>query len=122
MLGRSVGGSSPAESSVTTGHGTIDTDPFAMLAVSNVTGLGEITLRDNGTDVWEFGGADYGLAPGSSETGPGASLSGFASLVEGTLGARQGALAMGGLAEPDGVSRSGPEHDQRGQPDGNRHR
>ena len=73
-----------------------------MLAVSNVTGLGEITLRDNGTDVWEFGGADYGLAPGSSETGPGASLSGFASLVEGTLGARQGALAMGGLSTPTG--------------------
>ena len=100
--GGSVGGPSPSESSVTTGHGTIDTDPFAMVAVSNVPGLGQITLRDNGTDVWEFGGADYGLAPGSSETGPGASLSGFASLVEGTLGARQGALAMGGLATPTG--------------------
>jgi hypothetical protein len=100
--GGSVGGPSSSESSVTTGHGTIDTDPFAMVAVSNVTGLGQITLRDNGTDVWEFGGADYGLAPGSSETGPGASLSGFASLVEGTLGARQGALAMGGLSSPTG--------------------
>ena len=73
-----------------------------MVAVSNVTGLGQITLRDNGTDVWEFGGADYGLAPGSSETGPGASLSGFAGLVEGTLGTRQGALAMGGLSSPTG--------------------
>jgi hypothetical protein len=99
----SVGGvSSPEESSVTTGNGTIDTDPFAMVAVSNVAGLGQITLRDNGTNVWEFGGADYGLAPGSSETGPGASLSGFAGLVEGTLGARQGALAMGGLSSPTG--------------------
>jgi hypothetical protein len=100
--GSGVSGPSPSESSVTTGHGTIDTDPFAMVAVSNVAGLGQITLRDNGTDVWEFGGADYGLAPGSSETGPGASLSGFASLVEGTLGARQGALAMGGLSSPTG--------------------
>jgi hypothetical protein len=100
--GGSVGGSSPSESSVTTGQGTIDTDPFAMVAVSNVAGLGQITLRDNGTDVWEFGGADYGLTPGSSETGPGASLSGFAGLVEGTLGARQGALAMGGLSSPTG--------------------
>lgn len=100
--GSSVGGSSSAESSPTTGQGTIDTDPFAMLAVSNVAGLGQITLRDNGTDVWEFGGADYGLDAGSSETGPGASLSGFASLVEGTLGARQGALAMGGLSSPTG--------------------
>jgi hypothetical protein len=100
--GGSVGGPSSSESSVTTGHGTIDTDPFAMVAVSNVAGLGQITLRDNGTDVWEFGGADYGLDPGSSETGPGASLSGFAGLVEGTLGARQGALAMGGLSSPTG--------------------
>ncbi|HEX3979936.1 MAG TPA: hypothetical protein VHW93_01870, partial [Acidimicrobiales bacterium] len=91
-----------ASSSPTTGKGTIDTDPFGMVAVSNVPGLGQITLRDNGTNVWEFGGANYGLAPGSSESGPGASLSGFASLVEGTLGARQGALAMGGLASPTG--------------------
>jgi hypothetical protein len=94
--------SSPEANSVTSGHGTIDTDPFAMVAVSNVAGLGKITLRDDGTNVWEFGGADYGLAPGSSETGPGASLSGFAGLVEGTLGARQGALAMGGLSSPTG--------------------
>jgi hypothetical protein len=99
---QSIGGPSAPESSVTTGHGTIDTDPFAMVAVSNVTGLGQITLRDDGTDVWEFGGADYGLSPGSQETGPGASLSGFAGLVEGTLGARQGALAMGGLSSPTG--------------------
>ena len=99
---RRIDESSPEDSSVTTGHGTIDTDPFAMVAVSNVAGLGQITLRDNGTNVWEFGGADYGLAPGSSETGPGASLSGFAGLVEGTLGARQGALAMGGLSSPTG--------------------
>jgi hypothetical protein len=97
-----VAGSSPAETSVTTGKGTIDTDPFAMVAVSEVPGLGEVTLRDNGTDVWETGGADYGLSPGSSESGPGASLSGFAGLVEGTLGARQGALAMGGLSSPTG--------------------
>jgi hypothetical protein len=99
--GGSISGSSGL-STPTTGHGTIDTDPFAMLAVSNVPGLGQITLRDNGTNVWEFGGADYGLAPGSSESGPGASLSGFAGLVEGTLGARQGALAMGGLSSPTG--------------------
>jgi hypothetical protein len=88
--------------SPTTGHGTIDTDPFGMVAVSNVPGFGEITLRDNGTDVWEYGGADYGLAAGSSASGSGASLSGFAGLVEGTLGTRQGALAMGGLSSPTG--------------------
>ena len=97
-----VAGSSPGVTAPTTGHGTIDTDPFAMVAVSNVPGLGEITLRDNGTDVWEYGGADYGLAAGSSASGSGASLSGFAGLVEGTLGTRQGALAMGGLSSPTG--------------------
>ncbi len=85
-----------------TGQGTIDTDPFAMVAVSNVGGLGKITLRDNGTTVWEIGGGDYGLAPGSTDDGPGASLSGFAGLVEGTLGQRQGALAMGGISSPTG--------------------
>jgi hypothetical protein len=85
-----------------TGQGTIDTDPFGMVATSDVTGLGEITLRDNGTDVWEIGGGDYGLSPGSSDAGPGSSLSGFAGLVEGSLGLRQGALAMGGLSSPTG--------------------
>lgn len=85
-----------------TGTGTVDTDPFAMLAVSDVSGLGQITIRDNGTKIWEYGGADYGLAGASSQTGTGASLSGFAGLVEGTLGPRQGALAMGGLASPTG--------------------
>ena len=84
------------------GQGTIDTNPFAMVAESNVPGLGPITLRDNGTDVWEIGGGNYGLSPGSSNAGPGSPLSGFAGSVEGTIGARQGALAMKGLASPTG--------------------
>jgi len=84
------------------GTATIDVEPFAMVATSQVSGFGTIVLRDNGTDVWEEGGGDYGLAPGSSDSGPGSSLTGFASLVEGTLGPRQGALAMLGLASPTG--------------------
>jgi hypothetical protein len=96
-----TGGSGPQDVKIQ-GQGTIDTDPFAMVATSNVSGLGMITLRDNGTDVWELGGGDYGLSPGSTDNGPGQSLSGFAGLVEGTLGQRQGALAMGGLASPTG--------------------
>jgi len=95
--------SAPSSMATTiTGQGTIDTDPFGMVAVSNVGGLGKITLRDDGTNVWEFGGGNYGLSPGSNEQGPGSSLSGFAGSVEGTLGPRQGALAMGGLASPTG--------------------
>lgn len=97
----SASGPSSAATTIT-GQGTIDTDPFAMVAVSNVGGLGKITLRDDGTNVWEMGGGDYGLSPGSSSQGPGSSLSGFAGSVEGTLGQRQGALAMGGLASPTG--------------------
>jgi hypothetical protein len=84
------------------GQGTIDTDPFAMVAESQVPGLGQITLRDNGTDVWEFGGGNYGLSPGSDDSGPGSPLPGFASLVEGTLGAREGASDMMVLANPTG--------------------
>ena len=84
-----------------TGQGTIDTNPYAMVATSQVPGLGTVTLRTDANDIWETGGADYGLSPGST-SGPGSSLSGFASLVEGTLGQREGASAMLGLASPTG--------------------
>jgi hypothetical protein len=84
------------------GQGTIDTAPFAMVASTNVPSIGPVTIRDNGIDVWEIGGGNYGLSPGSSDTGPGSPLSGFSGLVEGTLGARQGGLAMMGLASPTG--------------------
>jgi hypothetical protein len=85
-----------------TGTGTVDTDPFAMLAVSNVSTIGKVTIRDDGTNIWEALGVDEGLTPGPSDTGPGQSLPGYAGLVESTLGQRQGALAMGGLASPTG--------------------
>ncbi len=85
-----------------TGQGTIDTNPFAMVASSNVASIGPVVLRDNGTDVWEIGGGNYGLSPGSSDSGPGSPLSGFAGLVEGSLGPREGGLAMMGLASPTG--------------------
>ena len=83
------------------GHGTVDTNPYAMVTESNVGFLGPITLFDNGTDVWEIGGGDYGLsAPGHA--GPGAPLSGYATSVEGTVGQVQGALDMEGLASGTG--------------------
>jgi len=84
-----------------TGQGTIDTAPFAMVAVSQVPGLGKITAYANGTDVWELGGGNYGLSPGT-DSGPGSSLPGFSNSVEGTLGPRQGAIDMMGLASPTG--------------------
>ena len=45
------------------GTGTIDTSPFAMVAVSQVPGFGQIVLHDNGTNVWETGGGNYGQSP-----------------------------------------------------------
>jgi hypothetical protein len=95
-------GASPAASQPVTGTATIDLEPFAMVATSKVSGLGTVVLRDNGTDVWEEGGGNYGLTPGANASGPGSSLTGFAGLVEGTLGPRQGPLAMLGLASPTG--------------------
>lgn len=84
-----------------TGHGTVDTNPYAMVTIGQVGSLGTITLYDNGTDVWEIGGGDYGLN-GPGQAGPGASLSGYAGSVEGTVGQEAGALDMQGLASGTG--------------------
>ncbi len=87
------------------GHGTVNTAPYAMAVVTNVSSLGAITLFVNPTTVWEFGGADYGTAPASNASAAdaaGNSLSGFAGLVEGTLGQGQGALSMISLANNTG--------------------
>lgn len=120
MLGGTVSGSAAATippkcTSATTpgtqplgGNATVDIQPFAMVATSQVSGFGTIVLRDNGTDIWEEGGGNYGLSPGSSASGPGSPLTGFAQLVEDTLGQRQGALAMLGLASPTGYLNLAP--------------
>ena len=62
--------------------------------------LGGITVRVNGTNVWE--GGPPGLSAGDLEDSPGTPLASFATLVEGTLGPRQGALSMMNLASPTG--------------------
>jgi hypothetical protein len=73
-----------------------------MVASSHSDAYGDVTVRVNDTTVWEYGGADYGLAPGSTATGPGAPLSGFADLVLGTIGPRAGAVGMLAMASPGG--------------------
>jgi hypothetical protein len=88
-----------AKPTTTTGVATINVDPYAMRVVTDVSNLGKITLLVGPGVVWEFGGAQYGRVGGEN---PGASLAKFASLVEGTLGRRDGALAMTGLANPNG--------------------
>ena len=108
---------SPLALSSISGHGTVDTNPYAMVTVSDVGSLGMITLYDNGTDVWEIGGGDYGLsAPG--QAGPGAPLSGYAGSVEGTVGQVAGALDMQGLASGTGYLDLEAQEIQGAQPAG----
>jgi sugar lactone lactonase YvrE len=99
------------------GHGTVDTNPYAMVTVTDVGSLGTITLYDNGTNVWEIGGGDYGLA-GPGQAGPGAPLSGYAGSVEGTLGQLPGALDMQGLASGTGYLDLEAQEIQGAQPAG----
>jgi len=95
------GGPGPENASVT-GKGTIDTSPYAMAVSADVSTFGDLSIRVDGTDVWELGTGDNGLAPQPSDNGPGSSLSSFAGLVEGTLGRREGDIAMLGMASPTG--------------------
>jgi hypothetical protein len=78
-----------------TSHGTVNLDPYALVSTSNQSGLGVITTYFNGTTVWEIGGGNYGSTTGSP-------LSGFATLVEGTLGPGEGASTMISIASHGG--------------------
>jgi len=87
------------------GSGIINTNPMAMAAsaavsTNGVSGL-QVGVRVDPTTVWEVGYADNGLTPASNDAG-GNDLPGFAGLVEGTLGPREGAVAMMGMASPTG--------------------
>jgi hypothetical protein len=87
------------------GSGTIDTNPMAMAASAAISSNGisglQVGVRVDPTTVWEVSYSDNGLNPQSSNAG-GSPLSGFAGLVEGTLGQREGAVAMMGMASPTG--------------------
>lgn len=87
---------------VVSGHGTLDTDPLAMVAT---TSIGP-TVRVDGTDYWE-GGTGTGLVPSTAADHGGTATAGspldsFSGLVESTLGARAGAVAMLAMASPTG--------------------
>jgi hypothetical protein len=84
-----------------TGHGTTNLNPFAMVAYATVPGFGQVTTMMSGSLIWEFGAGNYGISPGLAGA-PGASIAGFAPLVEGTLGAQDGAVAMLGLGSSTG--------------------
>ena len=86
-----------------TGSGTINTSPFAMVASANIgTGL-NVSVRASNSVIYEGGTGDTGLAPLPSDaSAPGTSLPGFAGITESTLGSREGAVGMMGLASPTG--------------------
>jgi hypothetical protein len=85
------------------GSGTINVSPTAVVTSAAVgTGL-NVVVRVSGTEYWEdIGGSSSGLAPSDDSTDQGQPISGAASLVEGTLGSREGGVAMMGLASPSG--------------------
>jgi hypothetical protein len=90
-----------------TGSGVINTNPMAMVASASIGGGLDVTVRVDGNNVYEGASNDTGLAPLASDTATGGSnsgstLPGFAGITEGTLGNREGAVAMMGMASPSG--------------------
>jgi hypothetical protein len=99
------GGSAQDNENVTvTGTGVIDVNPKAMVTTADPSDFGTVIIRLDSSKLWELGSDDGGgLAPGPAVgSTPGESISGFASLVESTLGPREGAVAMLGIASPTG--------------------
>jgi hypothetical protein len=89
----SASGTSMFDSS---GHGTVNFDPYVSRIVSDGT-YGVHTLYVTSTTIWLSNGDAVGAG------GPGIPLSSFANSVEAALGPSPGALAMIGLASPGGA-------------------
>jgi hypothetical protein len=100
----SSGGLTSPQNVTVTGTGIINVNPKAMVTIANVSDFGRVVLRLNASDVWELlSGDSGGLAPDSGDAQTtGQSLAGYAGLVESTLGTREGAVAMLGIASPTG--------------------
>jgi hypothetical protein len=98
-------GEAVAADDVVAGSGVINTNPMAMAASADISQGGtsglQVGVRVDPTTVWEVSSSDNGLIPQSND-GPGQPLPGFAGLTEGTLGSREGAVAMMGMASPTG--------------------
>ncbi len=86
-----------------TGNGVINTNPLAMVASADIGNGLNVTVRVDDTDVYELSSGDSGLAPlPTDRSAAGTSLPQFAGITEGTLGSREGAVAMMGMASPTG--------------------
>jgi hypothetical protein len=95
-----VGGGGTEDSSVQ-GAGIIDTNPMAMAASASLSEGLQVGVRVSPTMVWEVSYTDNALNPQAND-GSGQSLPDFASITESTLGSREGAVAMMGMASPTG--------------------
>jgi hypothetical protein len=86
------------------GSGTINTNPMAMAASAQINGQSglQVGVRVDPTTVWEVSSTDNGLTPQATDSGGGQSLPDFAGITESTLGSREGAVAMMGMASPTG--------------------
>jgi hypothetical protein len=85
------------------GGGVINTNPLAMVASAKIGSGLDVSVRIDGTDVYEGSSSDTGLAPAASDaTVSGSNIPGFAGITESTLGNREGAVAMMGMASPTG--------------------
>ena len=75
-----------------------------MVVSASINSLLDVSVRLDDENVWESGGADYGS--GSGRARPvhrrAQPLSGFAGLTESTIGNREGAIGMLGMASPSG--------------------
>lgn len=85
------------------GSGTINTSPYGMIASANIGNGLDVSVRVSNSVVYEGSSSDTGLAPVTSDvSSTGTPLPGFASITESTLGNREGAVAMMGMASPTG--------------------
>lgn len=88
-----------------TGAGIDDTNPQGMLVNATLgTGGLQVSLRVDSTTLYEdLSSLETGLAPPAAQANDaGTAISGFASITESTIGNREGAIAMLGLASPTG--------------------
>jgi hypothetical protein len=99
-----VGGVGDSSTPVS-GAGIDDTNPQGMLVNATLGGGGlQVSLRVNSTTLYEdLSSLETGLAPPAAQANDaGQAISGFASITESTIGNREGAIAMLGLASPTG--------------------
>jgi hypothetical protein len=100
----SAGG--PAENPATpvTGTGVGNIDPKATLVNATVGGGLTVSLRVDSTTLYEdLSALQTSLAPPPDQANAaGQAISDFAGITEGTIGRREGAIAMIGLASPTG--------------------